>query len=399
MKRYVRAPRLLVIVLAVIASATVVSGCSSDGSSLLDVVCTPSQVSSSNQLGTATAGLTLAQAIQTDAAGNNELAASMIFGSEIEDGFNPNSVGKYGGYGAFQIQEPGVVHTDITQAEALDPVYATNYMLSRYENGLKNVDPSLWVSNPMLAMEDAAINAEAPQYRYDDYADNGRNKDSVPDAYQATLQVMGQLGIPTNFGAATIQDNTSDAVTTNIVSQPAGNCSVDELAAYTGATGAANVVVQTAYAVLEQNIPYSYGGGNAKGPTKGVCETGTSGWNDCNVVGFDCSGLVLYAFAKVGITFPHLAADQYNETKAHTVTTSVDDLSNAQPGDLVFFVGSEGSRSAPGHVGIYVGNGQMINAPESGEDVSLTTITTAPRRDDFIAITDPFAGATAVRTA
>jgi soluble lytic murein transglycosylase-like protein len=49
-------------------------------------------------------------------------------------------------------------------------------------------------------------------------------------------------------------------------------------------------------------------------------------------------------------------------------------MAEAQPGDLLFFAGSDGTASAPGHVGIYIGNGQMIDAPYTGTDVRIESV-------------------------
>src|SRR5205814_3354044 len=63
--------------------------------------------------------------------------------------------------------------------------------------------------------------------------------------------------------------------------------------------------------------------------------------------GFDCSGLVMYAYAQVGVSLPHYTVAQYNYSNSVSVSRS-----QLQPGDLVFFAGL-------GHVGIYVGGGQF----------------------------------------
>jgi peptidoglycan DL-endopeptidase CwlO len=76
---------------------------------------------------------------------------------------------------------------------------------------------------------------------------------------------------------------------------------------------------------------------------------------------FDCSGLTMWAWAHAGKTLSHNAAAQYNET----ARVPIADL---QPGDLVFF-GSDLH-----HVGIYVGSGQMIDAPQTGEVVRYDSI-------------------------
>ena len=76
--------------------------------------------------------------------------------------------------------------------------------------------------------------------------------------------------------------------------------------------------------------------------------------------GFDCSGLVMYVYAQLGISLPHFAAAQYQ------LGTPVD-RSQLQPGDLVFF-------DALDHVGIYIGNGQMVHAPQTGDVVKITAL-------------------------
>jgi peptidoglycan DL-endopeptidase CwlO len=76
--------------------------------------------------------------------------------------------------------------------------------------------------------------------------------------------------------------------------------------------------------------------------------------------GFDCSGLVSYVYAQIGISLPHHAAAQYN----YGVPVSRDDL---QPGDLVFFNGL-------GHMGMYIGAGQFIHAPHTGDVVKISSL-------------------------
>jgi peptidoglycan DL-endopeptidase CwlO len=76
--------------------------------------------------------------------------------------------------------------------------------------------------------------------------------------------------------------------------------------------------------------------------------------------GFDCSGFVMYVFAKVGVSLPHNAAAQYG------YGTPVS-RSQLQPGDLVFFNGL-------GHNGIYIGGGQFIHSPHTGDVVKISSI-------------------------
>jgi cell wall-associated NlpC family hydrolase len=77
--------------------------------------------------------------------------------------------------------------------------------------------------------------------------------------------------------------------------------------------------------------------------------------------GFDCSGFVMYVFAQVGVSLPHNAAAQYG----YGTPVSRSDL---QPGDLVFFNGL-------GHDGIYIGGGQFIHSPHTGDVVKISSMT------------------------
>jgi cell wall-associated NlpC family hydrolase len=84
-------------------------------------------------------------------------------------------------------------------------------------------------------------------------------------------------------------------------------------------------------------------------------------WGGASPRGFDCSGLVMYAFAQIGVSLPHSTYALY----AMGTPVSRDQL---QPGDLVFFNGL-------GHMGIYIGGNQMIHAPHSGDVVKISSLT------------------------
>jgi peptidoglycan DL-endopeptidase CwlO len=83
-------------------------------------------------------------------------------------------------------------------------------------------------------------------------------------------------------------------------------------------------------------------------------------WGGSTPGGFDCSGLVMWAYAQVGVSLPHSSYAQYGMG----VPVSRDQL---QPGDLVFFDGL-------GHVGIYIGGGQFIHAPHTGDVVKISSL-------------------------
>ena len=125
----------------------------------------------------------------------------------------------------------------------------------------------------------------------------------------------------------------------------------------------AQVAVDAALSQL--GVPYSYAGGNLQGPTLGVCQPGTDGWNDCHLVGFDCSGLMLYAWRKAGVTVPHYTVAMWNDPGFVHIT----DRSRVQPGDMMMFEGPP-----PGHTGMYIGNGQLVDAPHSGSLVKIESV-------------------------
>lgn len=94
-------------------------------------------------------------------------------------------------------------------------------------------------------------------------------------------------------------------------------------------------------------------------------------WGGTSPNGFDCSGFVQYVYARLGVNLPRTSEEQAG------VGTAVSALSAAQPGDLLFFAGSDGTASAPGHVAIYLGRGEMIDAPYTGSSVRVESVATA----------------------
>ncbi len=105
--------------------------------------------------------------------------------------------------------------------------------------------------------------------------------------------------------------------------------------------------------------PYAWSGGTASGPSYGTPP-------DEGVLGFDCSGLALFSWAQEGISLPHFSGYQY-ESGSHP------SLSNLMPGDLLFW-SYDGTPSTIHHVAIYIGNNQVIEAPESGEVIKIVPI-------------------------
>jgi peptidoglycan DL-endopeptidase RipA len=111
-------------------------------------------------------------------------------------------------------------------------------------------------------------------------------------------------------------------------------------------------------AMSQIGVPYSWGGGNANGPSRGIDQ-------GANTVGFDCSGLILYAFAGVGIKLPHYSGDQYNAGRKIP-------SSQMRRGDLIFY-----GPNASQHEAMYLGKGMMIEAPFTGSQVRVAPVRTA----------------------
>ena len=112
-----------------------------------------------------------------------------------------------------------------------------------------------------------------------------------------------------------------------------------------------------AFAESQIGVWYRWAGAGEVGPT--VTSTGVQ-----NVPGYDCSGLTMQAYAAVGISLAHYTGAQWDYGK-HVSQAQL------QPGDLVFFATNTSDPSTIHHVGIYIGNGQMIDAPATGEQIGI----------------------------
>jgi peptidoglycan DL-endopeptidase CwlO len=129
------------------------------------------------------------------------------------------------------------------------------------------------------------------------------------------------------------------ATITPPVNQAAVASVTTALPTVTGVTAQAKKAVE--FALAQVGKPYVFG---AAGPDA-----------------FDCSGLTMAAWATAGVALPHSAADQYN----YGTHVGINQL---QPGDLVFLY------QPIGHVEIYIGNGMLVSAPQSGENVSVVSL-------------------------
>ncbi len=116
-------------------------------------------------------------------------------------------------------------------------------------------------------------------------------------------------------------------------------------------------------AMSQIGVQYVWGGGNGRGPSTGIPDAFGS---PLNRVGFDCSGLMLYAYNGVGVALPRVSRNQFHAGEKVPV-------SDVRPGDMLFYQ----NPGAPiHHVAMYVGDGKMIEAPYTGASVRVTPMRT-----------------------
>jgi peptidoglycan DL-endopeptidase CwlO len=112
-------------------------------------------------------------------------------------------------------------------------------------------------------------------------------------------------------------------------------------------------------------------------------------WGGTGPDAFDCSGLVMMAYRSAGIDIPRTSQEQW-------LWGPRIPASQVEPGDLVFFAGGDGTVQAPGHVGLVIGNGQMIEAYATGFPIRISTYgtPTSPGGDNqVVGFTRPWAHA------
>jgi cell wall-associated NlpC family hydrolase len=197
--------------------------------------------------------------------------------------------------------------------------------------GPASADPGAW--DPTLP---ATISAGAPG---DPLAMANASLQATAQATQTTLdlgkQFLGGLGI--NLGGTT---SAPAGAPGSVIPRANGRQAIEYVIKRMGS---------------QMGVPYSWGGGTLQGPGKGIDD-------GANITGFDCSGLMRYGFAGVGVLLPRFSGDQYNSGR-HIPPN------DARRGDLIFY-GPNGGQ----HVTMYLGNGQMLEASGSAAKVTVSPV-------------------------
>jgi cell wall-associated NlpC family hydrolase len=221
-----------------------------------------------------------------------------------------------------------------TAAELSDPVYAS----TAFYKALVEVPD--WQTLPLtVAAQDVQDSAYPDAYaKWETLADQLVEQfGGDPDQVTSTASTTGTTEVDSDcLGGGDGQAGTANPTSSPLpdgFSLPAGT--------------PAAVVTAVDYVISKLGDEYVYG---ATGPDT-----------------FDCSGLVQAAYAAAGVSLPRTT---YTQVAAGTAVSSAADL---KPGDLVFIMGSDPEGNLPGHVGMYIGDGLVIDAPHTGAVVHVSS--------------------------
>ncbi|WP_409338327.1 DIP1281 family NlpC/P60 protein [Corynebacterium sp. LK2522] len=221
--------------------------------------------------------------------------------------------------------------------------------LSAREDGSSAEDMAV-LSSAAMAVAEGIVAGSQPVHSQLEEATADESTGSLP-ALQGEGQGEEDADLTSQLGGVLEELETSDSVTEE------ASDAVSDMGRE------AQIEAVIARAESQIGVPYAWGGGDANGPTQGIRDGGVAdSFGDYNKVGFDCSGLVLYAFAGVGISLPHFTGYQYNH--GEKIPTS-----EMERGDLIFY-----GPNASHHVAIYLGDGMMLEAPQSGQNVQKSPV-------------------------
>ena len=243
--------------------------------------------------------------------------------------------------------------------------------------GIEGASGNTWGGTPIHPASQAVAGVAT-----DENGDGTANVYDPPDAIAGAAKYLLEFGVQSNPSAAIFAYNHLQSYVQSVLmyagQYAGGNFSVAsaQLPAANSAAGcvqaaggvpavqAPTQAVATAISYAEQQLgkPYLWGG---TGPDA-----------------FDCSGLMMMAYRTAGINIARTSQAQWaTETRVPA--------SQVQPGDLVFFAGADGTVTDPGHVGLVVGNGKMIEAYATGFPIRISSYANR----GAIGFTEPWAGA------